>query len=104
MTLQCATTNCADRFGVFRTAHRTTGGIYLTILNLNHRGRDQPRNHNLCGFVPNGAKFSDTCGSMMEELRDLAKGVHMTVNGKEVMVISWIISGQMLTEFMHRSM
>ncbi|RPA75145.1 hypothetical protein BJ508DRAFT_332354 [Ascobolus immersus RN42] len=71
----------SDKFGVFRTAHRTTGGIYMTILNLNHRGRDQCRNHTLCGFIPHGAKFSETGQTMMGQLKELAKGVIMNING-----------------------
>ncbi|RPA72063.1 hypothetical protein BJ508DRAFT_335411 [Ascobolus immersus RN42] len=75
----------SDKFGVFRTAHRTTGGVYMTLLNLDYRGRDQCQNHTLCGFIPHGAKFSETGQSLMVQLAALAKGVKMFVNGVETL-------------------
>ncbi|RPA70747.1 hypothetical protein BJ508DRAFT_336847 [Ascobolus immersus RN42] len=53
-----------DKFGVFRTMHRSAGGLYTTLLNLNFRGRDQPRNHACEGFLPNGwikGSSANTC-------------------------------------------
>ncbi|RPA86887.1 hypothetical protein BJ508DRAFT_321456 [Ascobolus immersus RN42] len=76
----------SDKFGVFRTAHRTTGGIYMTMLNLDYRGRDQCRNHTLCGFIPHGAKFSETGQSLLEQIAVLAKGVVMNVQGQQTKV------------------
>lgn len=44
-----------DKFGVFRTTHRSAGAMYLTFHNMNCKGRDQIRNHFVVGFSPNGA-------------------------------------------------
>ncbi|RPA74127.1 hypothetical protein BJ508DRAFT_333369 [Ascobolus immersus RN42] len=62
-----------DKFGVFRTTHRNVGGMYMTMHNLNVRGRDQPRNHFVLDFSPNGASTQESSIPMCEELRDLAK-------------------------------
>lgn len=62
-----------DKFGVFRTTHRSVGGIYMTLHNLDHRGRDQPRNHYVLGFTPNGASTQESSIPLVEEMRSLAK-------------------------------
>ncbi|RPA76254.1 hypothetical protein BJ508DRAFT_331326 [Ascobolus immersus RN42] len=62
-----------DKFGVFRTTHRSVGGMYMTFHNLNHKGRDQSRNHFVMGFSPNGASTQDSSVPLVEELRYLAK-------------------------------
>lgn len=62
-----------DKFGIFRTTHRSVGGMYMFLHNQNHRGRDQPRNHFVLGFTPNGASTQESCIPLVEELRELAK-------------------------------
>lgn len=76
-----------DEFGVYRTTHRSAGGLYTTLMNLNHRGRDQPRNHACQGFLPNGCDFNVGTASVLQEIATLAKGVPMkAVDGQEYMV------------------
>lgn len=77
-----------DKFGVFRTTHRSAGGMYLTIHNQEYQGRDQPRNHFVLGFTPNGAETQDGMMPIMRSLKRLAaEGFKTTFNdGKEVLV------------------
>lgn len=63
-----------DKFGPYRTTHRSVGGIYLNLHNLNAAGRDQPRNHSLCGFIPNGGSFDTAAEPIIKALRELATG------------------------------
>ncbi|RPA82405.1 hypothetical protein BJ508DRAFT_325673 [Ascobolus immersus RN42] len=75
-----------DKFGVFRTTHRSSGGLYATLMNLNYRGRDQPRNHACVGFIPNGTSFQGGAMQVLKEFATLAKGSRMTIRGKDFMV------------------
>ncbi|RPA73174.1 hypothetical protein BJ508DRAFT_334297 [Ascobolus immersus RN42] len=75
-----------DKFGVFRTTHRSSGGLYTTLLNLNYRGRDQPRNHSCVGFIPNGTSFQGGAIQILREFGELAKGKRMQIQGKEFIV------------------
>ncbi|RPA75215.1 hypothetical protein BJ508DRAFT_332334 [Ascobolus immersus RN42] len=75
-----------DKFGVFRTTHRSAGGIYTTLLNLNFHGRDQPRNHACQGFLPNGCEFHNGGKAILKEYASLAKGEEMDINGVKCIV------------------
>ncbi|RPA78517.1 hypothetical protein BJ508DRAFT_329142 [Ascobolus immersus RN42] len=67
-----------DKFGTFRTTHRSSGGMYSGLNNLNQAGRDQPRNHSLLGFVPNGGSFETAAEPIVTSLRKAARGFPCT--------------------------
>lgn len=69
-----------DAFGPFRTTHRSCGGIYLSLHNLNAAGRDQPRNHHLVGFVPNGGSFDTSAEPIIRSLKECASGFRTNVS------------------------
>lgn len=83
-----------DKFGIFRTTHRSSGGMYITIMNLDYKDRDQPRNHSLLGFTPFGASFEDAAKPIFIELAKLAKyGFDMTLHdGEEVTIYVKLLS------------
>ncbi|RPA74781.1 hypothetical protein BJ508DRAFT_332723 [Ascobolus immersus RN42] len=71
-----------DKFGVFRTTHRSAGAMYLTFHNMNHKGRDQLRNHFVVGFTPNGSNTQEAAAPVFRELKTLAKeGFVMELEG-----------------------
>lgn len=76
-----------DEFGIYRTTHRTTGGTYIQPLNMNYKGRDEPQNYSLSGFVPFGCTFNDVAEDTLQELAVLARGINMTVDGKKLNVL-----------------
>lgn len=76
-----------DKFGVFRTTHRSAGAMYLTFHNMNFKGRDQVRNHFVVGFTPNGASTQHSAAPIIRELKALAKdGFSMNIDGEETTV------------------
>ncbi|RPA74411.1 hypothetical protein BJ508DRAFT_333120 [Ascobolus immersus RN42] len=75
-----------DKFGIFRTTHRSAGGLYTTLLNLNFRGRDQPRNHACQGFLPNGCEFHNGGREILMEYAELAKGTLMKIHDTDYIV------------------
>ncbi|RPA82937.1 hypothetical protein BJ508DRAFT_325096 [Ascobolus immersus RN42] len=76
-----------DKFGVFRTTHRSSGAMYLTFHNMNYKGRDQVRNHFVVGFSPNGADTQVSAAPIIREIRQLSReGFLMNVDGEETRV------------------
>lgn len=76
-----------DKFGLFRTTHRNSGGMYVTVLNLDYTDRDQPRNHHLLGFTPFGTDFEEAAKPIMVELRHLSKGKYTPLPTAKLMYL-----------------
>jgi len=78
-----------DDFGTFRTVYHSLGGIYMQLGNMPFELRKRLKNHLIIGLVPFGGKFDDVMRPLLHELRDLEKGVVMTIGEENV----WVVAG-----------
>ncbi|RPA78077.1 hypothetical protein BJ508DRAFT_309563 [Ascobolus immersus RN42] len=65
----------SDGFGVFSTTHRVATGIYCSVLNMDHKARDELRSRHLIGFGPSESNKRDVMEPILADFKRLAHGV-----------------------------
>ena len=78
-----------DDFGTYRNVYHSLGGVYLQLGNMPLILRQQLRNHFLIGFIPFGAKFEDFIKPVLQDIKQLEKGLVM----KTIYGDAWVIGG-----------
>lgn len=75
-----------DDFGIFRNAHYSIKGWYVTPASLGYRDRRSPANHFTLTLGPHGASMDDTVDCLEPGLQLLANGTMLNINGVEYQV------------------
>src|SRR6185369_4098016 len=78
-----------DDFGTFRTVYHSLGGIYMQLGNMPFELRKRLKNHFIIGLVHFSGKFDDVMRPLLHELRDLERGVVMTIGEENI----WVVAG-----------
>lgn len=73
-----------DDFGTFRNTYHSLGGIYLQFCNMPLQLRKQLKNHFVLSFVPFGGEFDDVMKPIVDEIKNLERGILITINGQKL--------------------
>ena len=78
-----------NNFETFQTLYYSLDSIYMQLTNTPFELWKQLKNYLIIKLVPFSGKFDDVMRSLLYKLRDLKKGIVMTIEEKNI----WVVAG-----------